>query len=142
MSSASALQITQTNAAAPLSAQLIQESSVTELVFTRHSPGDNQMLLPMLAHFSRNSDRWITWIVSSPVNARELVDYGVDTEKLRIIYSHSAADSRWIAWEALNNGTSHTVIATPGHLNNDELGFFKQASENGSSHGLFIHYRQ
>lgn len=154
MSSAAALQISSSTAftnqntgsdAAPQAtaqhAAPQKDSSITELVFTRHSPDDNQLLLPMLAHFSRMTNRWITWIVSSPVDGRELAEYGVDTGKLRIIYSRNTADTRWMTWEALNNGTSHTVIATPGHINSNELTFLKQASRNGGSHGLLIHYR-
>ena len=117
------------------------ESSVTELVLTQHSTDHDNLILPMIAHFSRTSERWITWITDAPVDIAQVKKYDVDTRKLRIIRTNNTADARWMAWEALNNGTSHTVIAALGHINKDELHHLKNASHQGGSHGLFISYR-
>ncbi|WP_439134166.1 cell division inhibitor SulA [Pseudomaricurvus sp.] len=116
-------------------------SSITELVLTQHSPDAQMLLLPMLAHLSRNAERWITWITDAPVNRDELASYGVDTDKVRIIRSQSDESTRWILWEALNTGTSHTVIATLNELNENSFHHLETAAQAGESRALLIRYR-
>lgn len=118
-----------------------QSSDITELVLTQHSPDAELLLLPMLAHLSRDNERWITWICDRKIDRNNLTNYGVDTDKLRIIYSDNLDDTHWILWEALNAGTSHTVIATPGQLSDDAMSYFESAAASGDSRGLFIRYR-
>ena len=118
-----------------------QSSDITELVLTQHSPDAELLLLPMLAHLSRDAERWITWICDRKIDRKNLANYGVDTDKLRIIYSDNLEDTHWILWEALNAGTSHTVIATPGQLSDDAMSHFESAASGGDSRGLFIRYR-
>ncbi|MAZ89768.1 MAG: hypothetical protein CL693_19200 [Cellvibrionaceae bacterium] len=132
-----------TVAVPPITAPKPQKASsdITELVLTKHSPDAKQLLLPMLAHLSQDSERWITWICDHKVDRNKLADYGVDTDKIRIIYSNQPEDTHWILWEALNAGTSHTVIAAPGDLNDEAMRHFENAAQLGNSRGLFIRYR-
>ncbi len=116
-------------------------SDITELVLTKHSPDAELLLLPMLAHLSRDAERWITWICDSKIDRQHLENYGVDMDKIRIIYSDQLNNTHWVLWEALNAGTSHTVIATPGLLGDDDMRHFEEAAQAGSSRGLFIRYR-
>lgn len=118
-----------------------QTSDITELVLTKHSPDAELLLLPMLAHLSRDTERWITWICDHKVDRQHLANYGVDMDKIRIIYSDQLNNIQWVLWEALNAGTSHTVIATPGLLSDDDMRHFEKAAKSGSSRGLFIRYR-
>lgn len=116
-------------------------SGITELVLTQHSPDAQLLLLPMLAHLSRNNERWITWITPAAINREILAAYGVETHKIRIIRSADDEATRWILWEALNTGTSHTVIATPGELNDSGFTYLEEAAQNGNSRALLIRYR-
>ncbi len=118
-----------------------QTSDITELVLTKHSPDTELLLLPMLAHLSRDTERWITWICDSKIDRQHLKNYGVDMDRIRIIYSDQLNNTHWVLWEALNAGTSHTVIAAPGLLSDDDLHHFEEAAQAGSSRGLFIRYR-
>lgn len=121
--------------------QAANSSGITELVLTQHSPDAHMLLLPMLAHLSRNAERWITWIADSPIDRLELASYGVDTDKIRIIRSNSDESTRWILWEALNTGTSHTVIATLDELSESGFDHLESAAQAGESRALLIRYR-
>ncbi len=118
-----------------------QTSDITELVLTQHSPDAELLLLPMLAYLSRDTERWVTWICDKKVDRQNLANYGVDTDKLRIVYSDQLNNTHWVLWEALNAGTSHTVIAAPGSLTDEEMHHFESAAQSGGSRGLFIRYR-
>ncbi|GAB3110775.1 hypothetical protein G8770_21145 [Aestuariicella hydrocarbonica] len=116
-------------------------SGITELVLTQHSPDTQMLLLPMLAYLSSNNDRWITWISDAPVDRNVLAAYGVDTHKIRVIRESSEESTRWILWEALSAGTSHTVIATLSDASEETVSHLESAAQEGNSHGLLIRYR-
>ncbi len=121
--------------------QVKEASSITELVFTRHSSDKNLLLLPMIAHLSHIADRWISWITTTAIDAQQLQEFGVDTTKIRVIHANSEDDQRWILWEALHNGTSHTVVAFPDTFSKDDMAHFEHAARQGCSSGLIIRYR-
>lgn len=116
-------------------------SGITELVLTEHSPDAQLLLLPMLAHLSRNHERWVTWISPTAIDRTTLDAYGVDMNRLRIIRCEDEESTRWILWEALNTGTSHTVIATPGELNDSGFAHLEEAAHASNSRALLIRYR-
>lgn len=116
-------------------------SGITELVLTQHSPDAQLLLLPVLAHLSRNNERWITWITPAAIDRAALAAYGVETHKIRIIRNKDIESTRWILWEALNTGTSHTVIATPGELSDSGFVHLEEAAQAGNSRALLIRYR-
>ncbi|WP_286807424.1 MULTISPECIES: cell division inhibitor SulA [unclassified Marinimicrobium] len=115
---------------------------ITELVLTHNAPEQTQLLLPMVAHLSRTpSDRWLTWISPGPVDRRLLERYGVDTRSIRLIHAPETDDSRWILWEALAKGNSHTVIASPGALSDRELKQLEAAALQGQCQALLLRVR-
>ncbi len=116
-------------------------SSITELVLTKHSPDQAMVLLPMISHLTRSSDRWVTWVVDQRVSKKQLQAYGVDTRKLQMLYAPNGEDSRWVIWEALNTGTSECVIGTPGSLGEQELQYMESAAQNGKCRGLMVNYK-
>ena len=116
-------------------------SSITELVLTKHSPDQAMVLLPMISHLTRSSDRWVTWVVDQRVSKKQLQAYGVDTRKLQMLYAPNGEDSRWVIWEALNTGTSECVIGTPGSLGEQELQYMENAAQNGKCRGLMVNYK-
>lgn len=119
----------------------VSHSGVTELVLTKHSPDQRMLLLPMIAHLSQQADRWITWVAPGPIERKLLESYGVDTNKLRIIHSQTEESTNWILWDALNNGTSHTVIGTVNKLNDQSIAHLEQAAQNGNAKALLVRYR-
>ncbi|GAA5317223.1 MAG: hypothetical protein AseanaTS_24270 [Candidatus Pelagadaptatus aseana] len=119
----------------------VSDYSVTELILTKHSPDQAVLILPMVSHLSQNSSRWVTWISPHKIDRSILNSYGVDTSKLRILYTEDGSDNRWLIWEALKAGTSECVIATPGSLTEDEMAHLKHAANQGKTRGLMIHYR-
>lgn len=118
------------------------DSGVTELVFTRHSSEEELLLLPMLAHLSRNANRWITWISSTPIDREKLRSFGVNTSKVQLLRAEDEEDCKWLLWEALAAGTSDTVVAAPGLLDASQIKTLEQAALTGASKALIISYRQ
>ncbi len=115
---------------------------ITELVLTHNAPEQTQLLLPMVAHLSRTaSDRWLTWISPGPVDRRLLEKYGVDARTIRLIHAPETKDNRWILWEALAKGNSHTVIASPGQLTDRELRQLEAAARQGQCQALLLRVR-
>ncbi len=115
---------------------------VTELVLTHEGPEQLALLLPMIAYLSRHAgDRWITWIAPRHINRQVLEDFGVSTRCLRLIHCTDAS-SLWIIWEAMAKGNSHTVIASPGRLNEKELGLLEEAARLGECQGVLLRSRQ
>lgn len=115
---------------------------ITELVLTHNAPEQTQLLLPMVAHLSRTpSDRWLTWISPGPVDRRLLESYGVDIRGIRLIHAPETDDNRWILWEALAKGNSHTVITSPGALSDRELKQLEAAALQGQCQALLLRVR-
>ncbi|MGD8176494.1 cell division inhibitor SulA [Marinimicrobium sp. ARAG 43.8] len=116
---------------------------ITELVLTHNAPEQTQLLLPMIAHLSRTqNNRWVTWISPGPVDRQLLERYGVDSRAIRLIHAPESADSRWILWEALAKGNSHTVIASPGALNEREMKQLEAAAMQGQCQALLLRIRR
>lgn len=116
-------------------------SGVTELVLTNNDPEQLQLLLPMLAYLSQQTEnRWITWIAPQYLNRKILETYGVNTSCIRLI--HCDQDNLlWVTWEALASGTSNTVIASPGRLTEKELAQLEVAAHKGKCQGLLLRAR-
>lgn len=116
---------------------------ITELVLTHNAPEQTQLLLPMVAHLSHTrSDRWLTWISPGKIDRRELEQYGVDPRAIRVIHAPQGRDNRWILWEALAKGNSHTVIANPGTLSDRELKQLEAAARQGHCQALLLRVRE
>jgi len=116
--------------------------SVTELVLTRHAPEQAALLLPMIAWLSNhNGDRWITWITSSRMTRSFLAEFGINTQRLRLIHCSDDEEALWISWEALAAGNSHTVIASPGKLNDRQFSQLESAALQGQCQGILIRER-
>ena len=120
---------------------LSMPQSITELVVDRHNPASVELLLPMLAHLSRTSEnRWITWVTTAHTQgcpSRQLLkDYGIDSQRLRIIHADNATHQRWITWEVMMAGNSQAVIASLGVLSRHDRAYFNRAAERGQCQAL------
>lgn len=117
-------------------------SGVTELVLTSDSPEQLTLLLPMIAFLSNTSqERWITWIAPHNISKALLESYGVKTDHIRVIHAPNPQTLLWITWEALSAGNSHTVISSPGKLNDKELIQLETAATKGKCQGLLLRVR-
>ena len=117
-------------------------SGVTELILSAGQPEQLSMVLPMLAHLSRQDDeRWITWIAPRSISRELLEQFGVDAQKLRLIHPPQTSDHCWILWEALSTGTSHTVVASPGVICDRDMKRLEHAAYMGNSRGLLLRFR-
>ena len=117
------------------------ESSVTEVVFTRHGCGDNLLLLPMVAYLSQIADRWVSWFTSELPQPSLLLNYGVDVGKIRLIHNRGCPDQRELVGGALSNGTSHTVIASFEGLSRNDTNRLEHCAAKGHSKALIVRYR-
>lgn len=124
-----------------------QQHGVTELVLPVEQLSDmaavlQAMVLPMIAHLSqRDHSRWMTWIAPRGISRTLLETYGVDTQRLRIIHTQGESDCCWMVWEALNSGTSHTVIASPGVISEKAIAQLDAAAKSGKCDGLLLRFR-
>lgn len=117
-------------------------AGITELVLTRNAPEQSHLLLPMVAHLSQSHpDRWVTWVNPGAIDRQTLEHYGVDTKRIRLIHAANPRDVRWIAWEAMATGTSHTVIAAPGKLTRKDVQLLEEAAQRGQCQGLLLSLR-
>ncbi len=128
--------------AASLPQSQTSNSGVTELILANDSLDQLALILPMIAFLSQSrSDRWISWVSPQPISRKLLESYGVNTQRLRFIQCEDGECARWIAWEALAAGTSHTVIASPGKMGDKELLQLEQAAFQGDSQGILLRLR-
>ena len=114
---------------------------ITELVLTQRAPEQHQLLMPMIAHLSKSHQRWLTWLTPRRIDRSLLEKYQVDFQAIRLIHTPENSDSRWILWEALALGNSHTVIASPGRLSEKDLKQLEAAAHEGGCQGLLLRLR-
>jgi cell division inhibitor SulA len=122
-------------------------TGVTEVVLpgdieSRKSEAQLTMVLPMLAHLSHQAkDRWFSWIAPKGISKQILNDYGFDLSKVRLIHTRSEEETLWVLWQALAEGNSEAVVASPGRLTDKAFNSLEQAASYGNSQGLLIRYR-
>lgn len=122
-------------------------TGVTEVVLprdiqTRGNDTQLALVLPMLAHLSRQAkDRWFSWIAPKGISKQMLNDYGFDLSKVRLIHTRDEEETLWVLWQALAEGNSEAVVASPGKLSDKAFSKLEQAACDGNSQGLLIRYR-
>ena len=120
----------------------IIHSGITELIVANAAPEQAAIIMPMLAFISKSCvDRWVTWIAPRHVSRALLASFGVDIRFLRLIHCSAEQSSLWIIWEALAQGNSHTVIASPGKLTDKELKQLENAASKGGCQGVLLRAR-
>ncbi|SMF31195.1 Cell division inhibitor SulA [Alteromonadaceae bacterium Bs31] len=128
---------------APEKAQGNSKPGITEIHVSHSKPGESthrqEVILPMLAHLSKQSKlRWFTWIAPQGITKALLQAYGFELNNVQLVHPKSAADIRWLMWEALNSGTSETVVASTSDLTAADVNELEKASFNGSCRGLLL----
>ncbi len=113
---------------------------VTEVVLP--DTGHIHLILPTLAHMSRHAGkRWFTWFPPAGVTKPLMKEFGFKLENIRLIHTKSSEQQFWYAWEALAEGNSQTVVASPGKLNEKRLAQLENAACVGQCSALLVRYR-
>ncbi len=118
------------------------QGSLSEESASQESPIQLAMVLPMLAHLSRQTrNRWFSWIAPKGISRQMLKDYDFDLSKVRLIHTRDEEETLWVLWQALAQGNSEAVVASPGKLSDKALTSLEQAAWQGNTQGLLIRYR-
>lgn len=111
---------------------------ITEVLIPE-GQNSNAIVMPLIASISgKQTDGWLTWITHRKPSKDQLTLLGAKTNKLRILHINANTDSRWMIWEALAKGNSHTVIADSYTLNAGDLNELEYAALKGNSLGICI----
>lgn len=117
-------------------------TGLTQLVLGSDQATNIALLLPMIAHLSWQDDsRWLTWIAPQGIDRALLERFGVNSRCVRLIHPRQSDACRWIAWEALASGTSHTVVVAPETLNERELQALEGAARTGEAQAIVLQTR-
>lgn len=83
---------------------------MTELLTDCHGQGEISLLLPLLAHASRN-EGWIAW-VAPPLtpNIHALAAAGVITSRMLAIATRSAGETAWALRQAVESGACSAAV--------------------------------
>ena len=117
------------------------EHKIVEIVVTRSSFAT--LLMPIIATFSQYdinqyNNRWLTWITDRVPCKEQLLANGVNVKALRLIYVNCNRDNRWLTWEALAQGNSHTVITELDQLTSGEIAAMEKAAIQGGAQGIIV----
>lgn len=114
---------------------------ITEIILP--TSRSSSLYLPSLAFLSSQTDgRWLSWLAPQSLSRTTLQNYGFDLSKTRFIYPKSQDQCFWLTWEALAEGNSHTVVASPGRLSEHQLSKLENAARVGSCNGLLLRDRE
>ena len=115
---------------------------ITEILLSGRADRSFDMILAMLAHLSQdNEPRWFTWISQSKpalLALKSARHYKFNEERIRFIQAKGDEEAKWLAWEALSNGTSKTVIADIRNLSDDARVHLEHAALEGDSEVIII----
>lgn len=115
---------------------------ITEVNLSPFNHDEQAILLPMLAHLSHHQgDQWLTWISTHRPNKTLLQQYGFDLTRLRVIILKDSDNMRWVLWETLKNGNSHTVVANTPPMSKEEIKMLEQAASEGQTRALLVKNR-
>lgn len=94
---------------------------------------------PIVAAMSQSaSSDWITWITHRMPSRTQLEILGAKLSRLRIIYIKENTDARWIVWQALAQGNSHSVIAEQSIWDKTDIKDMETAAKIGNTQGILV----
>ena len=119
-----------------------EELRLTEVIIPQ-SRNSGHIIFPLVASMTAQQSQekqqhWVTWITDRKPSQQQLKQFGANTDVLRIIHTKKNDDNRWIIWDALNTGNSHTVIADVNNMNKSDIEQMEQAAANGNCSGILI----
>lgn len=115
---------------------------MTEVIIPQGS-NSHHIIFPLVASMTKQQilqkqQTWVTWITDRQPSYEQLKHFGVNAEALRVIHIDKHKDNRWIIWEALNTGNSHSVIADICDINANDVKQMEVAAANGQCTGVLI----
>lgn len=117
-------------------------TGLTEIVLPAGDEPDYDIVLPMLAHLSHQSEnRWLTWIAPRGITKARLLAFGFNLQRVQVISCNSKRDLPWLLWEALNNGTSATVVADIDGFSEQDMEKLELAASQGQCRALLLRHR-
>ncbi len=112
--------------------------TLTEILYEGPGIGELRLVMPALAHLSRQG-RWLVWISPPHIPyAPALADHGVDLSRVMLIETGSPAQSAWAAEQALSTRDTGAVLSWSSALNDRALRRLQLAAEAGGSWGLLF----
>ncbi len=117
---------------------------MTEVIIPQ-GQNSNHILMPLVASLSKQQEqdslhgspeRWVTWITNRKPSKQQLDFFGSDNTNIRIIHTDTQQDNRWIIWEALSKGNSHTVIADIESVSKNDIEQLEVAATQGDCVGI------
>ncbi len=111
---------------------------ISELIIP-HTQQSLPILSPIIASLSQqNKPQWTTWITCRMPNKYLLEKMGANLSCLRIIIADSDEDVRWLVWQALAQGNSHTVVAENTAWTHSDIKAMQEAAEQGLCEALLV----
>lgn len=119
------------------------QQGLTEILVSQEDARHTlEMVMPMLAHLSKQTEnRWLTWLTPVPLRRELLSGYDFDLNKVRTLCYHSCKESQELFKQTLANGNSATVICTLDKLSKTLYKQLEHASKAGNSRGLAFRVR-
>ena len=98
--------------------------------------GYEKLLLSIIATLSKQDDhRWLTLLIDQRPSKKTLLEHNIAIDKMRVIYQRKNEDCRWLIWEALAQGNSHTVITNSCNICSQSI---EQAAQQGNTQCLIL----
>lgn len=124
---------------------LTSQACVTEIIIPQ-TGNSTQIIFPLVASMSHNNPskkqsqetRWLTWLTDRKPTLAQLESYNVMSDAIRLIHIDRNNDNRWLLWEALSKGNSHTVIADIEHIHNEDILAMEAAAQQGQATGILV----
>lgn len=97
------------------------------------------VISPMVAAMSQSDSAcWTTWITHRMPSRAQLEILGANLSRLRIIHIKENTDARWIVWQALAQGNSHSVIAEQCVWDKADIKDMETAAKMGNTQGILV----
>ena len=111
---------------------------ITEVLIPQ-GQNSNAIVMPLVASLSNQQhEGWLTWITHRKPSKEQLALLGAKQQKLRIVHIKKETDSRWVMWEALSKGNSHTVIVDSHQLTEEDITALEVAAASGDCLGISV----
>ena len=125
-----------------------QHRRITEIIIPQ-GQNSNTIVFSLVASLSKQpaekaitkkseTTRWVTWITGRKPNIQQMHNMGASANILRMVHTQKTNDYRWVLWEALRTGNSHTVIADMKCLSDSDLKDMEAAAAIGKCNGIIL----
>jgi protein ImuA len=112
--------------------------ALTELLFEHQGIGEFQLLIPAMAHLSREG-RWLVWVAPPHLPyAPALAGAGMDLSRLLLVRPRLSKEALWAMEQALRSGVCGAVLGWPEEADTRTLRRLQLAAEAGGTMGVLF----